>query len=93
MDLIGPDPKKTRARARLIDAALAVFARQWLDAASINEITREADMANDTVYLHFKDKEELTSIVALSVVAEIVTELDAAMAATVIGPKAARWRR
>jgi len=50
-------------------------------------------MANDTFYLHFKDKEELTSIVALSVVAEIVAELDAAMAATVIGPKAARWRR
>jgi AcrR family transcriptional regulator len=72
--------KSARTRARLIDAALVVFARQGLDAASINEIAREADMANGTFYLHFKDKEELTSIVALSVVAEIVTELDAAMA-------------
>ena len=64
----------------MIDAAVAVFARQGLDAASINEISREEDMAKGTFYLHFKDKEELTSVVALSVVAEIVTELDAAMA-------------
>jgi len=72
--------KSARSRARLIDAALAVFARQGLEAASINEIAREADMANGTFYLHFKDKDELTSVVALSVAAEIVRELDAAMA-------------
>jgi AcrR family transcriptional regulator len=72
--------KSARSRARLIDAALAVFARQGLEAASINEIAREADMANGTFYLHFKDKDELTSVGALSVAAEIVRELDAAMA-------------
>ena len=72
--------KSARTRARLIDAALAVFARQGLDEATINEITREADMANGTFYLHFKDKEELTSVVALSLATEIVTELNAAMA-------------
>jgi AcrR family transcriptional regulator len=66
--------KSARTRARLIDAALAVFAREGLDAASINEITREADVANGTFYLHFKDKDELTSVVALSVAAEIVSE-------------------
>ncbi|WP_445948188.1 TetR/AcrR family transcriptional regulator [Sphingorhabdus sp.] len=72
--------KSARSRARLIDAALAVFARQGLEAASINEIAREADMANGTFYLHFKDKDELTSVVALSVADEIVRQLDAAMA-------------
>ena len=72
--------KSARTRARLIDAALFVFARQGLDAASINEITREAGIANGTFYLHFKDKEELAAVVAFSVVAEIVTDIEAAMA-------------
>ena len=72
--------KSARSRARLIDAALAVFARDRLESASVNEITREADMANGTFYLHFKDKEELTSVVALSVAAEITQEMDDAMA-------------
>lgn len=72
--------KSARSRARLIDAALAVFARDGLEAASVNEIAREADMANGTFYLHFKDKEELTSVVALSVAAEIAREMDEAMA-------------
>jgi len=72
--------KSARSRARLIDAALAVFARERLESATINEITREADMANGTFYLHFKDKEELTSVVALSLAAEITREMDEAMA-------------
>jgi AcrR family transcriptional regulator len=72
--------KSARSRARLIDAALAVFAREGLEAASVNEITREAEMANGTFYLHFRDKDELTSVVALSVAAEIVHEMDEAMA-------------
>ncbi len=72
--------KSARSRARLIDAALAVFARERLESATINEITREADMANGTFYLHFKDKEELTSVVALSLAAEITRKMDEAMA-------------
>ena len=72
--------KSARSRARLIDAALAVFAREGLEAASVSEITREADMANGTFYLHFKDKGELTLVVALSVAAEIAREMDDAMA-------------
>lgn len=71
--------KSARSRARLIDAALAVFARQGLEAASVNEITREADMANGTFYLHFTDKAELISVVAASVSLEIAHELNEAM--------------
>jgi AcrR family transcriptional regulator len=71
--------KSARSRARLIDAALAVFARQGLEAASVNEITREADMANGTFYLHFMDKAELISVVAASVSLEIAHELNEAM--------------
>jgi AcrR family transcriptional regulator len=72
--------KSSRSRARLIDAALAVFAREGLQAASVNEIAREADMANGTFYLHFKDKAELINVVALSVSTEIARELNEVMA-------------
>jgi AcrR family transcriptional regulator len=72
--------KSARSRAKLIDAALAVFARDGIEGASVNEIARHADMANGTFYLHFKDKDELTSVVLLLVAAEIAREMDAAMA-------------
>jgi AcrR family transcriptional regulator len=72
--------KRARSRAQLIDAALAVYAREGLEAASINEIAREAGMANGTFYLHFKDKEELISVVAFAVSGEIAREMDEAMA-------------
>jgi AcrR family transcriptional regulator len=72
--------KSARSRAKLIDAALAVFARDGLEAASVHDIARHAGMANGTFYLHFKDKDELTSVVILLVAAEIAREMNEAMA-------------
>ena len=48
--------KSARTRARLMDAAVAVFARDGFEAASVNEIARAADVANGTFYLHFRDR-------------------------------------
>lgn len=71
--------KSARTKARLIDAAIAVFARDGLETASVNEIAREAGVANGTFYLHFKDKDEVTMIATFKVAAEIARELDEAM--------------
>jgi len=56
--------KSARTRARLMDAAVEVFARDGLEAASVNEIARLAEVANGTFYVHFKDKDAVVAEVA-----------------------------
>jgi AcrR family transcriptional regulator len=72
--------KSARTRARLMDAAVAVFARIGFEAASVNEIAQAAGVANGTFYLHFKDKEEIASVVSHCIAGTIVWQLDEAMA-------------
>jgi AcrR family transcriptional regulator len=50
---------RARTRAVLLDAALRVFARKGAGAASIQEITAEAGVANGTFYNYFRTREEL----------------------------------
>jgi AcrR family transcriptional regulator len=72
--------KRERTRARLMDAAVEVFARDGVEAASCNEIARVADVANGTFYNHFKDKDDIVSAVAFEIAADAVRQLDGAMA-------------
>jgi AcrR family transcriptional regulator len=71
--------KSARTRARLMDAAVNVFARIGFEAASVNEIAQAADVANGTFYLHFKDKDEIVSVVAYRIANDIARQLDEAM--------------
>ena len=52
----GQDPAK---RDQILDGADAVFLRSGFDAASMNDITREAGVSKSTVYVYFSSKEEL----------------------------------
>jgi AcrR family transcriptional regulator len=72
--------KRERTRAKLMDAAVRVFARSGYDAASVNEIAQEADVANGTFYLHFKDKDAIVTEVAIRIASDVTRRLDAAMA-------------
>jgi len=68
--------KSARTRAQLMDAAIAVFARHGIEAASVNEIARAAGVANGTFYVHFRDKDEMASVVSIALAAEIARQLD-----------------
>lgn len=72
--------KSARTRARLMDAAVEVFARDGFEAASVNEIARIADVANGTFYVHFKDKEAVAVEVAARIASDIADQIDRAMA-------------
>jgi AcrR family transcriptional regulator len=72
--------KSARTRARLMDAAVGVFARKGIEAASVNEIAQAADVANGTFYNHFKDKDEIVGVVAFSIAGDVARRLDEAMA-------------
>ena len=52
----GQDPAK---RQQIIEGARRVFIEMGFDAASMNDITREAGVSKGTIYVYFASKEEL----------------------------------
>ena len=71
--------KSARTRARLMDAAVEVFARDGFEAGSVNEIARLADVANGTFYVHFKDKDAIAADVAFRIANDLARQIDGAM--------------
>jgi AcrR family transcriptional regulator len=53
-----PRPSDPNARARLLDAARAVFSERGLDRAKVEDITTLAQLSKGAFYLHFESKEE-----------------------------------
>lgn len=54
----GEDPAK---RERILDGARTIFMAQGFDAASMNDIVREAGVSKGTIYVYFENKEQLFS--------------------------------
>ena len=52
----GQDPIK---RQQILEGANRVFSQMGFDAASMNDITREAGVSKGTIYVYFDSKEEL----------------------------------
>jgi AcrR family transcriptional regulator len=62
-----------RTRARIVEAAMALYQEQPVAMTSMQEVARRADVAPGTVLNHFADADEL----AVAVVAELVRTLEA----------------
>ena len=52
------EERKAENRAKLLAAALTVFAEKGLGAATARDIVREPDLATGTFYNYFRDKED-----------------------------------
>ena len=52
----GEDPAK---REQILDGAKSAFMRLGFDAASMNDVTRQAGVSKGTIYVYFQNKEEL----------------------------------
>src|ERR1700712_4774352 len=52
-------PRPADKRDRILVAAEVVFARHGFFAARVSEIAKEAGVADGTIYLYFKSKDEL----------------------------------
>ncbi len=59
--------KRERTRARLTDAALRLMSERGINATSASEIAAEAELANGTFYLYFRDKAEIVAAVCQAV--------------------------
>jgi TetR/AcrR family fatty acid metabolism transcriptional regulator len=64
--------EQTAKRRRILDAAVRVFARKGFFGARVSEIARRAGVADGTVYLYFRDKEDVLASVFEDVMAEHV---------------------
>lgn len=71
--------KRARTRADLLKAARQVFARRGYHDASIAEITENADVGVGTFYLHFRDKDEIFSMLLEEGFCEMRKQIAAAL--------------
>src|SRR5512141_961309 len=53
-----PDPRSSKSE-RILEAAVKVFARKGYTAATVAEVAREAGVADGTIYLYFKSKDDI----------------------------------
>jgi AcrR family transcriptional regulator len=77
------DRRKAEREARrvaILEAAERVISREGFQGASIDTIAREADFAAGTLYLYFKDKDDLCAALFAEKIAEMVEELDVQVA-------------
>src|SRR5450631_1983114 len=59
IELVAPGPADEGKRRQIVDGARQVFMGQGFDAASMGEIARVAGVSKGTLYVYFKNKEEL----------------------------------
>jgi TetR/AcrR family fatty acid metabolism transcriptional regulator len=52
-------PRRQDKRAKILRSATKVFARNGFYHSKVSEIAREADVADGTIYLYFKNKEDI----------------------------------
>lgn len=74
-------PETTGKRLRILEAAETLFARRGFFHARIAEIAREAGVADGTIYLYFKSKDDLLISWFEWRMDLVVAELEAAVAA------------
>jgi TetR/AcrR family transcriptional regulator, fatty acid metabolism regulator protein len=54
-----PRPRTEDKRKRILEAAVKVFARKGYFAARVSEIAKKAGVADGTIYLYFRGKEDI----------------------------------
>src|SRR5438309_11167252 len=67
-------------RERILDASERIFARHGFFAARVSEIAKEAGVADGTIYLYFKSKDDLLISLFESRMKQVNEQLRAAIA-------------
>ncbi|XHR29984.1 MAG: TetR/AcrR family transcriptional regulator [Chthoniobacteraceae bacterium] len=70
--------EKLQRRQAILDAAERVIALRGFHGASMDQIAQEAEFAPGTLYLYFKDKNQLYAVLFLRKLTEMVEEIEEA---------------
>ena len=80
-------PRTKDKRRRILDAAVFVFARKGYFAARVSDIARKAGVADGTIYLYFRNKEDILVRLFDEVMSEHVEEAREAVRALPSAPE------
>ena len=69
-------PKKYRTRAAIIDSAIDIIAKKGFQKSSIQEMAKNAGIANGTFYNHYKDRKSIFEDVANLIAIELVKVIE-----------------
>lgn len=77
-----PERKRRKAapavrRQAILDAGLAVFAADGFAAAKLDDVAKRAGIAKGTIYLHFRDKQDLFEQIVRAATAPLVDHMQA----------------
>lgn len=73
-------PQDNNKHDRILKAAITVFARNGFFNSRISEIAREAEVADGTIYLYFKNKDDILISIFEESLDEILTQVQASLA-------------
>jgi AcrR family transcriptional regulator len=73
-DLARRDPEARRQA--IMEAAVGVFVSQGFAAAKLDEVAARAGVAKGTIYLHFKDKQDLFEQMVRAAVSPVIERLE-----------------
>ena len=80
-------PKEPDKRRRILDAAVSVFARKGYFAARVSDVAKKAGVADGTIYLYFRGKEDILVRLFDEVMSEHVAEAREAVHALASAPE------
>lgn len=72
---LGRRDPEARRRA-IMDAGLAVFAAQGFAATKLDDVAEKAGVAKGTIYLHFRDKQDLFEQIVRDAVGPVIARLE-----------------
>ncbi len=73
------DQQRLEKRSRIIEAAVEVFAEKGFRAARVSDIARSAGVADGTIYLYFKNKEDLLLVIFEEKMEDLLLNLQASL--------------
>src|SRR5262245_38495779 len=74
-ELARRDPEARRQA--ILEAAAAVFVADGFAAAKLDDVAEKAGVAKGTIYLHFKDKQDLFEQMVREAVSPVIARLEA----------------
>ena len=67
--------EKEQRKKEIIDAARKVFSNKGFNTATMEEIASEAELSSGTLYLYFKNKEELHTSLSIEILKHLADEI------------------
>jgi len=76
---VAAQSKKRDKRRHILEAAVSVFAQAGFHKSRVSDIAREADVADGTIYLYFKSKDDILISIFEATMSEMIERVETAI--------------